>query len=85
MALRLAKQAAKIPPDAPIKLTLFPREKQPIELIYDRLTGKDGDEGGATSGSIERSLKAVAPLVQHLDALLDNPGVLMMPPIGPVR
>jgi protease IV len=81
-AIRLAKEAAKIAPEAPVKLTVFPREKTPLELIYDRLAGKDTDEGGTVSGSIERSLRAVTPLVQHLDALLDNPGVLMMPPFG---
>jgi protease IV len=84
-AIRLAKEAAKIAPEAPVKLTVFPREKQPLEVIYDRLTGKDTDEGGAAAGSIERSLRAVAPLIQHLDALLDDPGVLMMPPIGAPR
>jgi protease-4 len=84
-AIRLAKEAAKIPSQAPVKLTVFPRDRQPLELIFDRLAGKDTDEGGAAAGSIERSLRAVAPLVQHLEALLDNPGLLMMPPIGPVR
>ncbi len=84
-AIRLAKEAARIPPDAPVKLTVFPREKEPLELIYDRLSGKGDDDGAATSGSIERSLKAVAPLMQRLDGMLDEPGVLMMPPIGPVR
>ena len=84
-AIRLAKEAAKISPEAPVKLTVFPREKQPLELIFERLAGKDTDEGGAAAGSIERSLRAVAPLVEHVEALLDNPGVLMMPPIGSVR
>jgi protease IV len=85
-AIRLAKEAAKMAPEAPVKLTVFPRQKQPLEVIYDRLAGKDTDEGGtAASGSIERSLRVVAPLVQHLDALLDDPGVLMMPPIGAPR
>jgi protease IV len=84
-AIRLVKQAAKIPAEASVKLTVFPREKQPLELIFDRLAGKDTDEGAVAAGSIERSLRAVAPLVQHLEALLDNPGLLMMPPIGPVR
>ena len=84
-AIRLAKEAAKIPPEAPVKLTVFPREKQPLELLYERLSGKDSDEGGTASGSIERSLRAIAPLVQHLDALLDSPVLLMMPAIGAPR
>jgi hypothetical protein len=64
---------------------VFPREKPPLELIFDRLSGKDTDEGGAASGAIERSLRAVAPLIQHLDALLDSPVLLMMPAIGAPR
>ena len=84
-AIRLAKEAAKIPPEAPVKLTVFPREKQPLELLYERLSGKDSDEGGTAAGSIERSLRAVAPLMQHLDALLDSPVLLMMPAIGAPR
>jgi protease IV len=84
-AIRLAKQAAKLPPEALVKLTVFPREKHPLEVIFDRLAGKDSEEGGSASGSIERSLRSVAPLMQHLDELLDHPGVLMMPPIGAPR
>jgi protease-4 len=86
-ALRLAKEAAKLAPDATVKLTVFPREKEAFEIVYDRLFGKerDGEDGGASSGSIERSLKAAQPLLQRLQMLLDNSAVLTMPPIGPVR
>ena len=84
VALRLAKQAANLAPDAPFTLTAFPREKTLPELIYDRLTGKEpeGEDGSVGSGSIERSLKAVQPLLQQLETGLDTPGVLTMPPIG---
>ena len=87
VALRLAKEAAKLAPDAAVKLTVFPREKEPFEIILDRLVGKerDGDDGSASSGSIERSLRAAQPLLQRLQTLLDNSGVLTMPAIGPVR
>jgi protease-4 len=84
VALRLAKQAANLPPDAPFTLTVFPREETLPELIYDRLSGKDREreDGSVGSGSIERSLKAVQPLLQRLETVLDTPGVLTMPPIG---
>src|SRR5216683_1854010 len=87
VALRLAREAAKLPPEAPFTLTVFPREEGPAELLYNRLFGKDrdGEDGSASSGSIERSLKAVQPLLQRLETILDTPGVLTMPPIGPVR
>jgi protease-4 len=87
VALRLAKEAAKLPPEAPFTLTVFPRDEGPVELLYNRLFGKDrdGEDGSVSSGSIERSLKAVQPLLQRLEAILDTPGVLTMPPLGPVR
>ena len=87
MALRLAKEAANLPPEAPFTLTVFPREEVPAELLYNRLTGKDRerDDGTVSSGSIEHSLKAVQPFLQRLEAVLDAPGVLTMPPLGPPR
>jgi protease-4 len=87
VALRLAKEAARLAPDAAVKLTVFPREKEALEIVFDRLFGKEGEgePGSASSGSIERSLKAVQPLLQRLQMLLDNSGTLTMPAIGPVR
>jgi protease-4 len=87
VALRLAKEAARLAPDAAVKLTVFPREKEALEIVFDRLFGKEGEgePGSANSGSIERSLKAVQPLLQRLQMLLDNSGTLTMPAIGPVR
>jgi len=87
VALRLAKEAARLAPDAAVKLTVFPREKEALEIVLDRLFGKEGEgePGSASSGSIERSLKAVQPLLQRLQMLIDNSGVLTMPAIGPVR
>ncbi len=86
VALRLAKEAANLPPEAPFTLTVFPREKTLPELLYDHVTGKDRerDDGTISSGSLERSLQAVQPFLQRLEAILD-PGVLAMPPLGPVR
>jgi protease-4 len=83
-ALRLARQAANMPPDAPFTLTVFPREETLPELIYDRLSGKDREreDSGVGSGSIERSLKAMQPLLKRMETILDTPGVLTMPPIG---
>jgi protease-4 len=87
VALRLAKEAAKIPLEAPFALTVFPREEGPVELLYNRIFGKDRerDDGTVSSGTIERSLKAVQPLIQRLETVLDSPGVLTMPPLGPIR
>jgi protease-4 len=87
VALRLAKEAARLAPDAAVNLTVFPREKETFEIVFDRLFGKDhdGDLDSASSGPIEHSLRAIQPLVQHLQTLLDNSAALTMPVIGSVR
>jgi len=86
-ALRLAKAAAKLAPDAAVKLTVFPREKEPYEIVFDRLLGKhrDDDERDVGASSIERSLRAAQPLIQRLQTLIDNSAVLTMPAIAPIR
>ena len=40
VALRLAKEAAKLAPDAAVKHTVFPREKEAFEIIFERLSAK---------------------------------------------
>jgi protease-4 len=87
VALRLAKEAANLGPEAPVTLTVFPHEESLPELLYNRLVGKDREreDGGVSSGAIEGSLKVVQPLLQRLEAVLDTPGVLTMPPLGPMR
>ncbi len=84
-ALRLARKAAKIAPDAPIQLTEFPREKGPIALLYDRLTGRKPEINGLVGGALGRTIEAAQPLFQRIEALIDTPGVLTMPPIGQPR
>jgi len=87
VALRLAKQAANLAPEAPFTLTVFPPEENLPELLYNRLSGADRerDAGRVSSTSIEHSLKAVQPLLHRLEAVLDSPGVLTMPPLAPIR
>jgi protease-4 len=87
VALRLAKEAAKIPPEASITLTVFPREEGLPEFFYNRIMGKDREreDGTVAANSIEHSLRTVQPLLQRLETILDSPGVLTMPPLGQVR
>lgn len=87
VALRLAKEAAKIPADAPFKLIVFPREKSAVELIFDRLfeRDRDGDSAGAPPGALDRAWTALSALSSPLDILLGDPGVLRMPPLGDIR
>jgi protease-4 len=84
-ALRLAKQAAGIPPEAPTQLTVFPREEGPVEFLYDRLTGKEREDDNLGVSSLGRAIEAAQPLLQRIEAVLDSPGILTMPPIGQPR
>lgn len=84
-ALRLAREAARIPADAPVELTVFPRERGLAERIYDRLTGQRPEDAGVGAGALGRGIELLQPLVQRLEAIVEAPGILTMPPIGPPR
>jgi len=81
VALKLAKAAAKIPADAPIDLVTFPRRKNPVAEVIDRLAGKDtGDQGMVGS-----RVGGLVALVERIGALITAPGTVEMPRIGEIR
>jgi len=81
VALRLVRQAAKLPADAKIKLKLFPRPKSPLE----RLLGEGPDSSQkAGDETIARALEIIQPLahaVRYLGLTADS-DVLRMPDPG---
>ena len=81
LALRLAKEAAKIGADKPVKLVVFPRKKGAFEQIYDRLTDSEGDREGAALAMP----RGIAGVLSAIETLLRDPGVLQMPPVGDIR
>jgi protease-4 len=81
VALRLAKEAAHIPPGAPVQLTVFPREEGLAEFLYDRVTGREREDNDIGVTVIGRAVEVAQPLLQHIEALLDNTDILMMPPV----
>lgn len=85
VALRLAKEAANIAPDAPVQLTVFPREEGVAQLLYDRLSGKkrQNDDVGVTA--LGRAVEAAQPIWQRVEAVLDSTGFLVMPPLTQPR
>jgi protease IV len=85
VALRLAREAAHIPADESIQLTVFPREEGPVQFLYDRLTGKGRDDDTLSMTSLGRAIEAAQPLLQQIEAVLDSPGILTMPAIGQPR
>ena len=52
VALRLAREAAKLSPDAPIKLVTFPHPKSTAEILFDRLLERERDSDAAPSGVV---------------------------------
>jgi len=85
VALRLAKEAAKIAADKPFTLTVFPREKGTIAAIYDRLSNVDRDSDAAAPAAVQRMTAGMARLLSGIATLVGDPGVLHMPPLGEIR
>jgi protease IV len=85
VALRLARDAAHIPADEPIQLTVFPREEGPAQFLYNRLTGRGREDDTLRATSLGGAIDAVQPLLQRIEALLDNTGILVMPPLSQPR
>ena len=85
VAFRLAKEAAKIPADKPFTLTVFPREKGTIERIYDRVFNVDRDRDAASPAAAQGMAAGIANVFAGIQALVRDPGVLRMPPLGEIR
>jgi protease-4 len=83
-ALQLARDAARIAADQPFTLTVFPREKGTVELIYAHLFGAGEREEGA-SATLARGITALRAAAGALEAATRAPGVLQMSPLGEVR
>ena len=83
VALRVARAEAGLEPDAAITLTVFPREKEPIEVILEELMqeGSDNSEQAAHQVSTRvRALDALRPLyhlASRLGVEVENQSLLM--------
>jgi protease IV len=82
-ALRLAAQAAKIPPGKPFQVVVFPPPKSTLDRLFDRLEGRDDGDAGLL-GPVGRAIAALARIADASEAVI-NPGVLHMPPVGDIR
>jgi protease IV len=87
VALQLAREAAGLAADAPVKLVVYPREKSTAELIFDRLfdDSRDTDGAPAPSSATLRAWTALSAVAAGLDDLFGDPGILRMPPLGDIR
>jgi protease IV len=85
VALRLVREAAKIPAGAPVQLTVFPRQRGIAQYLYERLTGKEPEDNDIGVTALGRTVAAAEPVLERLAALLDNSALLIMPPFSELR
>jgi protease-4 len=83
-ALRLAREAAKLPDDAPVDVVVYPRERGFATALFDRLFNRDDDENGAPASTLQRGLDAMRTLAETVETVADR-GLLHMMPIGDIR
>ena len=83
-AYDLARQAAKLPEDAPIDVVVYPRQRGLTAALVARLRGDESDETSALSG-LQHGLAAMRMLVAAVQMAIEDPGILRMPPIGDIR
>jgi protease-4 len=82
-ALRLAREAAKLPADAPIRLEVFPEKKTLLQALIERESGEPSEEMTLAV----RALTALRPIMQEAARVGIGPyrGELAMDPLPQVR
>jgi protease-4 len=77
VALRLAREAAGLEPDADVRLRRFPARRSTWTMLLERAEGADRSTLRATT----QLLRSVQPFAQALGrtGLFGDPGVLTMP------
>jgi protease-4 len=83
VALRLAKEAAGIPEEAPVRLKVFPPKKAVYQILLQRLLGdsEDDREEDGTAATLVRGLEISQPLIRLVKRLDFGHviGILSMP------
>ncbi len=82
VALKLAKEAAKIPAGDDVNLVVFPRKKSFFEALTQRTP--DNSEGNAWAEAaleLANELRPAIALLRDLGLAQNPPGVLTMPPV----
>jgi protease-4 len=79
VALALAKEAARLPADASVRLQQFPRKKSPLEALFGESEENSEDQG---TQAMVSALRVVQPLARRLRAmgLIGERDVLRLPP-----
>ena len=78
-ALRLAKEAAGIPAEDPVRLRVYPRRRSPLDALFGK--GPDSSERRSVHSSLADSVRRIQPAVRMMRDLgvFGDDGVLTMP------
>jgi protease IV len=85
VAVRLAREAAHLATDAPVHIVVFPKQRGLTATLFNRLFGHDDDDGRDSNSTVERGVGAARAIIAATQAVLGDPGLLRMPPIGDIR
>jgi protease IV len=85
VALRFAREAAKLPEGKPFHLAVFPREKGTLERIYERLGNRDTDNDPGRPSMLEHAVTAFDALAAQIGGLAGDAAILRMPEVGEIR
>ncbi len=82
VALKLAKESAKIPAGDDVNLVVFPRKKSFFESLTQRLPDNSEREAWAkVAVELSTELRPALVMLQDLGLVYHAPGVLTMPPV----
>jgi protease-4 len=82
VALKLVKEAAKIPAKDDVELVVYPRKKTFWETItQEKAESSEEDAWVRAAVALSRDLKPAIRLLRDLGLTDDGPGVLSMPPV----
>ena len=82
VALKLAKEAAKIPAGDDVQLVVFPRKKSFFEALTQKLPdNSEGDAWARVAVELATELRPALAVLRELGLATGPPGVLTMPPV----
>jgi protease-4 len=82
VALKLAKEAAKIPSTDEVRLVVFPRRKSFFEALTQKMPdNSEGDAWARFAVDVVTTLRPTIAILRELGLAYRPPGVLTMPPV----
>jgi protease-4 len=79
VALRLARIEAGLDPNAPFKITVFPRPKRLIEVLFEREPHSSESEATVAARQVLEKFRPLCKIANQI-GFLEKDDVLRMPP-----